>query len=256
MPEQTKSFETLVQEAWTHGIQGWDWSYMHGRRTVEALPWDYAALAQGFITQAKSLLEIGTGGGELFSTFQPFPLCTVATEAYTPNVQLAGHTLNPLGVQVVHTEDDIAIPLPFADATFDLVLNRHAGYSPSEVWRVLRPGGRLLTQQVGGQNEFRMNELFQEQPHFVYGYWTLPYAVQELREAGFTIQTQREAQPEARYLDIGAVVYFLSVIDWQVPGFDIHTHEEKLRQVDRIIQEEGWLTTWEHFFIIEAIKPL
>jgi SAM-dependent methyltransferase len=256
MPDQPKSFENLVQEAWTRGIQGWDWSYLDGRRTVETLPWDYPALARGYIAQAKSLLEIGTGGGELFSTFRPFPPCTVALEAYPPSVGLAGRTLSPLGVKVVWTEDNIAVPLPFADATFDLVVNRHAGYSASEVFRVLRPGGRLLTQQVGGQNEFRLNELFQEQPHFVYGYWKLPYALQELETAGFSIQSQQEAHPEARYFDIGAVVYYLSVIDWQVPEFDIHIHEDKLRQIDQTIQDEGSLVTWEHYFIIEANKPL
>jgi len=51
-------------------------------------------------------------------------------------------------------------------------------------------------------------------------------------------------------------VYYLSVIDWQVPEFDIHIHEDKLRQIDQTIQDEGSLVTWEHYFIIEAKKPL
>ena len=51
------------------------------------------------------------------------------------------------GVDVVH--DLERLPLPFADASFDEILAKdvleHVDYIPllSELWRVLRPGGRL-----------------------------------------------------------------------------------------------------------------
>jgi SAM-dependent methyltransferase len=249
-----ETFENLVQEAWAKGIQGWDWSYLEGRWATEPLPWDYPSRARQRITAASRMLDIGTGGGELLSTLGPFLSGSLATEAYPPSVGLAGRTLAPWGVQVVQTADDVSIPLPVASESLDLVLNRHAGYSPAELFRILRPGGRFLTQQVGGKNQFRLNELFQNQPYFMYAYWTLDYALDALEKAGFTILEQREAHPATRFLDIGAVVYFLKIIDWQVTGFSVEKDLDTLRHVHEAIQREGCLTTWGHNFLIEAVK--
>lgn len=38
-------------------------------------------------------------------------------------------------------------PVPFETGAFDVVIDRHSSYWPSEVRRVLRRGGRFLTQQ-------------------------------------------------------------------------------------------------------------
>ena len=255
MNQTEDSFETLVQQAWEHGIQGWDWSFLQGRTSSASLSWDYPSLVRQRMVEAQAMLEIGTGGGELFSTLGPYPRLTLATEAYPPSVELAGRTLRQVGVPVVQTDDNIQIALPFANQSLDLVINRHASYSAAELFRTLRPGGRMLTQQVGGKNEFRLNELFQDDPHFIYGYWTLEYAVQELLQAGFTILSQQEEFPEIRRYDIGAVVYFLKVIDWQVPGFTPQKYWDKLRQIHQTIQEHGYLASWQHSFIIEALKP-
>jgi SAM-dependent methyltransferase len=180
---------------------------------------------------------------------------TLVSEAYSPSVSLAGRNLQPIGIAVLWTDDDVSIPLPLASASLDLVLNRHAGYNPAEIFRVLQPGGRFLTQQVGGKNHFHLNELFQDEPALIYGYWMLDYARAELEKAGFTILEQGEAFPEMRFLDIGALVYFLKIISWQVPDFSPHKDNALLRQIHALIEREGKLTTWQHRFFIHALKP-
>lgn len=89
----------------------------------------------------------GNRRGELLSRLRPFPEIVCATEAYAPNVPIAKERLEPLGVRVMAIQDDNS--LPFGDAGFDLVLNKHESFSPTEVRRILRPGGTFLTQQVG-----------------------------------------------------------------------------------------------------------
>lgn len=42
--------------------------------------------------------------------------------------------------------------LPFEDGSFDLILAYHALFDPKEAARVLRRGGFLVTQQIGGRN--------------------------------------------------------------------------------------------------------
>src|SRR5262249_3546428 len=96
---------------------------------------------------AGSVLDIGTGGGELLAAVRgSLPTRVVATEEWAVNAPLARRRLAPLGVAVVQARSR---RLPFAAATFDLVLNGHEELEPAEVARVLKPGGRVLTQQVG-----------------------------------------------------------------------------------------------------------
>ncbi|WP_433274910.1 methyltransferase domain-containing protein [Actinosynnema sp. CS-041913] len=71
-----------------------------------------------------------------------------ATEPWPPNVESARRNLRTVGASVVKVADDA--PLPFPDASFNLVVSRHPVVTRwDEVGRVLRPGGAYLSQQVG-----------------------------------------------------------------------------------------------------------
>lgn len=255
MQNKQDQFDQLIHAAWESSFSGWDWSFLDNRMLEDTPSWDYQALARQRIDRAKAMLDIGTGGGELLSKLAPFPARSIATEAYPPSVALAGHNLGQVGVQVVQTEEEVIKPLPFASASFDLVLNRHADYSPAEVYRVLRPGGHFLTQQVGGRNNFRLNELFQEQPKFVYDYWTLEAATRDLDNSGFIIQEHKDEFPRTLFMDIGAVVFYLKVISWQIPEFHPQKDRQQLLALHQQIETNGPLVTHAHRFLIEAVKP-
>ena len=124
---------------------------------VEPLGWDYTALARELVGAAESVLDHGTGGGEVLAEIGRGRGVTVATEPYPPNEPVAARTIAGLGIPVVRVEHgtfDTRGPsagypdrrMPFADETFDLVLARHVAFSPAEIHRILRPGGVLLTQ--------------------------------------------------------------------------------------------------------------
>ena len=112
LPEN--SFSDLIQEAWSEEISGWDWSFVKGRLQEDPEPWDYISIIRGRSHQSGSQLEMGTGGGELFSSLGHYPPITIATEAYPPSVGIAGARLIPLGIQVVQTEDNTNLAMPFA----------------------------------------------------------------------------------------------------------------------------------------------
>jgi SAM-dependent methyltransferase len=114
-----------------------------------------------------------------------------ATEAYPPNLPVAAARLGPLGVRVVAVEEDARLPLP--DAHFDLVINRHESFDPHEVRRILKPGGRFITQQVGGQDNVELNQALQETVTLSYGAWNAAEAVRQLRDAGLAVLDEREA---------------------------------------------------------------
>jgi SAM-dependent methyltransferase len=245
-------FNQLINEAWQHEFSGWDFTYL-SKRSLESRPsWNYRWLVREKLKHANSLLDLDTGGGEVLSSWQPLPPYTCATEAYPPNVPVARARLEPLGVQVFDTLSTAR--LPFAENSFDLVINRHGGFLASEIYRLLKPGRSFVTQQVGGQNCIRLNELLQDKVYFQYSYWTPDCAVQLLEEAGMRIVEQREDFPPVEFTDIGAIVYYLKAVSWQVNDFTVEKYYERLGEIHNLIQETGKLVVSEHRFYIEAQK--
>jgi SAM-dependent methyltransferase len=237
-------------------IEGWSFAAVSsvGRTDADPMPWSYGSIVIPWIQRAGSLLDMGTGGGELLSNLRPLPVDTHATEAWALNVPIARARLEPLGVRV-HSLDNERDPLPFSDATFDLVINRHTSYDPAEVFRVLKPGGRFITQQVGSRNNRDLNDFFDAPGEYDFSSWTLERASQEAIEAGFQIVNRSETFPAARFYDIGALVFYLRAIPWQMAGFSVDAFRGKLFELHLLIESQGWLETSEHRFLIEAEKP-
>ena len=119
-------------------IKGWDFSHIHGRYEEEdSLPWNYETIIRGMLQDDMKLLDYDTGGGEfLLSLHHPFRN-TAATEGYPPNVQLCREKLIPLGIDLRECAD--ASHAPFADGSFDMIINRHGDLYPPEIRRMLRP---------------------------------------------------------------------------------------------------------------------
>ncbi|MGA2521097.1 MAG: class I SAM-dependent methyltransferase, partial [Acidimicrobiales bacterium] len=143
------SCEALIEEAEAAPVEGWDFGWLDGRATEQRPSWGYSRLAAERAKDVASLLDLQTGGGELLSELPRLPPLTVATEGWEPNVRRAAQRLHPLGASVVFAHEDQPA-LPFGSGTFDLVVSRHPVTTWwDEVARVLRPGGRYLSQQVG-----------------------------------------------------------------------------------------------------------
>ncbi|TLS38169.1 class I SAM-dependent methyltransferase [Pseudalkalibacillus caeni] len=252
MTEKTL-FDFLISEA-ERPFSGWDFSYISktGRMAESPLDWSYTSLILPELRRADSMLDMGTGGGEFLSMFLPFPANTYATEAYKPNVPIAKKRLEPLGVNVSEISDDEE--LPYEDETFDLIINRHEAYSVSELKRILKCGGMFITQQVGGKNDISINALLEAPINGEFSHWDLAYAVNEMKEAGFEILKAQEQFPNTRYYDIGALVYYLKAIPWQVTDFTIDRYFNRLKSIHELIEKDGYLDIPSHRFLIIAKK--
>jgi SAM-dependent methyltransferase len=253
MTKTDDEFDRLISDALSRPYSGWDFSFLGDRWKTSEPSWDYPALARKRMLVVKSMLDLDTGGGELFSSFAPFTPHTWATESYPPNIPIAKQRLEPLGVKVISEYSDAAIPLP--SASLDLVIDRHGSYSESELMRLLKPGGIFLTEQVGGKNCFRLNELLQDEPEFMYSYWTRDLITHQLTDAGFELHSVQEEFPPAEFADIGAVVFYLRIITWQVADFSVEKYRDKLFAIHQNIQASGPLQVNDHRILVEAHKP-
>lgn len=262
--------DRLLEDAARQPFTGWDFSWLAGRMRVDPLPWDFEALAAERARQSPDLLDMGTGGGERLSRLPDRPTLTVATEAWAPNVPIAARRLGPLGIAVVHDEGapdnadqetdrssrGITGRLPFRDASFHLVTNRHEAFVASEVARILVPGGCFLTQQIENawaDDFYRLLDLPAPPPPP--RHWNLALAVAQVAAAGLQVVARGEADERRAFLDVGALAWYLKVIPWAIPGFSIDAFRSHLTRLHDRIAAEGPLEVRMPHFWLDARKP-
>ena len=233
-------------------IHGWDFSHIDGRCIEAPLPWDYRQVIGEYLHPQMQLLDIDTGGGEFLLSLNHPHGNIAATENYPPNVELCKEILLPLGIDF--RPADGRGNLPFADGSFDIVINRHGDFNPAEIYRVLKPGGLFVTQQVGAENDRELVEL-------LCGKMPLPFpeqyadkAAEAFQKAGFTILRREETFRPIRFTDVGALVWFARVLPWEFPDFSVDTHVENLLKAQQILEETGHIQGCIHRFLLVAQK--
>jgi SAM-dependent methyltransferase len=192
---------------------------------------------------------MGTGGGEFLSKL-PIPEYTCSTESYPPNIAISKNRLQPLGVNVLGINNDNK--LPFGTDTFEVVINRQEYYSPSEVYRILKPDGFFVTQQVGAKDGLEINEILNApMPEDHNPDWTLNFIIDELTEKKFKILYSFECRYTTRIYDIGALIYYLKAIPWQIPDFSVDLYYSELYSLHNRIEKTGYSdVTSERFLIV------
>ena len=207
-------------------IHGWDFSHIEGKYTEETdLPWNYQNIILDYLKPEMKLLDIDTGGGEFLLSLRHPYVKTSATEAYPPNIQLCKETLLPLGIDF--RAGDGKDMLPFDDYEFDIVINRHGDFNTKEIHRVLKCGGIFITEQVGAENDRELVEL-------LLGKTELPF-------------------PE-QYLDIGALVWFAHIIEWEFPNFSVDNCKNRLLYAQQILEKNGCIEGKIHRFLLVLRK--
>ncbi|MFJ9039320.1 class I SAM-dependent methyltransferase [Streptomyces sp. NPDC102406] len=250
-----RSFDALVAEAVAAPTEGWDFSWFEGRATEERPSWGYARAMGERLARAEAALDLQTGGGEVLDRAPVLPPLTAATEGWPPNVEKATRRLSPRGVVVVASPEDA--PLPFADATFDLVTSRHPVKAPfAEIARVLRPGGTYFAQHVGPSSVFEVVEYFLgPQPEKVRRARD-PYTEKAAAEAaGLEVVDLRAERLRIEFHDIGAVVHFLRKVVWMVPGFTVEAYRPQLLALHGQIEKDGPFVAHSTRHLIEARNP-
>lgn len=233
-------------------VHGWDFSHVDGRVVEDALPWDYREQILHYLKPEMQILDIDTGGGEfLLSLHHPYRN-TSATENYLPNIELCQNTLLPL--EIDFRSADGKGTLPFENERFDLVLNRHGDLNPEEIYRVLKPGGIFITQQVGAENDRELVEL-------LCGHTDLPFPDQYLKiisdqfsQTGFETLDGRECFRPIRLYDVGALVWFARIIEWEFPGFSVERCQDQLLHAQATLDEEGCIEGRIHRILMIARK--
>ena len=244
--------EEWLKEEERFNLIGWDFSCVAGRWVTENIPWDYEKIVKSYLKNTDNLLDMGTGGGEFLLRLKHSYEKTCVTEAYLPNVELCKSKLAPLGITVAQTfEDD---QLPFDNECFDIIINRHESFEPSEVSRTLKMGGYFITQQVGADNLLELRTILNgEEPLRDSKHGVKTYA-DALSQLGFQIIMENETKLSSKFYDVGAIIFYAKACEWEVPNFSVKTHLDKLWEIHQEIDKKGYFQGTETRFILVAQK--
>ena len=70
------------------------------------MAWSYYSIVRPRLGQSENLVDMGTGGGEVLSSFASLPPVTYAVEQYEPNVAIARERLGPPGVKTGQIDEN------------------------------------------------------------------------------------------------------------------------------------------------------
>lgn len=262
MDKKEKLYKEWKEEEKIANIKGWDFSHISGRYIEEdKLPWDFKAVIKKYLSNDMKLLDMETGGGEFLLELNHPHQNTSAIEGYKPNVDFCKEKLLPLGIDF--READGKDILPFNDLEFDIITNRHGDYTFNEINRILKENGLFLTQQVGAENDLELINLllynktvkpqltkinFPEQ--FLY------IKMREFEKNGFEILESKEVYQPIKFYDVGALVWYAKIIEWEFPNFEVDRYLDNLYKAQEILEKNGVIEGQIHrfYFVAKKIK--
>ena len=254
-------FEQLLAEGLSLDVEAyWGAGLLPERLSAESPSWSYPAMARSILSKAQSALDMGTGEGGVLASLAPLPRLTVAYEGWWPTIAAAQERLEPLGVYLVvalGSADNVNEPdlrrhrpgLPFCSEAFDVIMNRHEAFDPFEIRRIIKPGGRFLTQQVGSDEAASVRTLLGLPVDR--SAWAAAQAVDQLQPAGWTIDDVREDQLTMKFADIAALIGYVRTLPWAYRDLDWASVRPRLQQL-HVISQSDPVEAISHRFLVLA----
>jgi SAM-dependent methyltransferase len=245
--EQLKDIASSVDDR-----RGWDFSRMKTER--EPVPWEYLEIVPRYLKQTDSVLDVGTGGGEKLLFFSQYFERGVGVDPDPEMIRAARE--NGAAQSSVTFVEMGAEPLEFPDASFDVVLNRHAPVFVPEVVRVLKPGGYFVTQQVGAKNMDNIRQEFGTGSGVRYAE-EHQACIDNLVRHGCRIVTTGDYNVHYWVKDIPSLIFWFKAIAGANPvpeGFSIDRDWQTVRQIISKYWTSSGVLTNEHRNLLIAQK--
>ena len=252
MPTRVETILERWRRTWEEPPRGSGRVAQEGLVHAEKPPWDYEELVRHELSFAGSALDLGTGDGAFLRSLEDsLPVEMHATEGWPHNLARARAALGPLGVEVREHHCETGDPLPYRDASVDLVFCRHEAYAAREVARVLRQGGWFVTEQLEGHHLDDLAALFDGGDGCPAV--TLPALRREAEEAGLVVERLEGWHGRLRFESVDALVGHLRLFPGQLPeDFSIDRYGERLLELHR--REEPLVFT-ERRCLLVARRP-
>ena len=244
----------LKQIAEANGeLDGWDFSRIRAERTPT--PWKYTEVVRRYLKPTDHVLDIGTGGGEVFLSLAPYFDKGVAVDQQSKMIEAAKRNISILSIDNVSLHQMDADNLKFEAETFDVVLTKHLRVFPDEILRVLRPGGYFITQQVEQRTSSKLLAAFDWTPASFGPNWWQPATelADEFRARGCHIIAEAEYDVPYWFQDIESLLFFLMAVPWP-EKIELEKHWQNINHILDAQTERG-IESNEHRGLLIVRKP-
>lgn len=231
-----------------HRLKGFDGSSIDDRASSAILPWNYNELVKRFLTDETELLFIGTAGRDTLLSLIRNPEKTTVAESNKYLYRQYRRNLTPLGIRVETTPDHKVYPFP--NDSFDLVVNHQNHFDYQEVRRILKPGGIFITQQMGMKEGENLVPILSPGNHPYHKEETLEYQKSLISSEEWEILDGQEAISNIYFYDVGALVYYVTIIKDKFPGFKVKSRIPELEILHKMIETQKYISLITHRYLI------
>lgn len=226
-------------------LQGWDFSRVRAHRGP--VLWDYVDVVRQYLKSSDCVLDVGTGGGEIFLSLASSFQQGFGIDQNPAMISTAQQNLSMLDIDNISLATMEAKHLQFDAQSFDVVLLRHLHVFVSEIVRVLRPGGCFITQMVGQRSALNFLDTFGWSPASFGPDWWQP--VSELAD-DFRLQNCRilavaEYDVPYWFQDIESFLFWILAVPWP-EKIELEKHWQTINRILETSQTEQGIETNEH----------
>ena len=226
-------------------LDGWNFSRVRAGRGP--VPWEYMDVVRQYIKPSDRVLDIGTGGGEIFLSLAPYFGEGVGIDQNPAMIEAARRNQSAQSIDNISLVTMDGSDLRFDASEFDVVLLRHLRVYVSEIARVLRPGGYFITQMVGQRSSLNILDAFGWTPSsFGADWWqTVADLADQFRLHGCQVITRAEYDVPYWFHDLESFMFWLMSVPWP-EDIELQKHWQNINQILETSQTERGIETNEH----------
>ena len=220
--------EQIVRE--NGELEGWDFSRVSTDR--EPIPWDYPSVVRSYLKPTDRVLDIGTGGGEIFLSLARSIGKGIGIDSNPAMIETAKDNQSRLAVRNIEFIEMDGSNLNLDANGFDVVLLRHLRVYVGEILRVLRPGGYFITQMVGKRSSKNFLEAFGWTPDsFGSDWWqSVGKLAEQFQGKGCRIVAQGEYDVRYWFKDIASLMFWMMSVPWP-EEIELEKHWQNINQI-------------------------
>jgi len=251
---KSMTFDELKKVVETVGkLEGWDFSRVRDGRAP--VLWKYVDVVRQYLKPTDRVLDIGTGGGEIFFSLAPYFGEGVGIDQNRAMIETAQRNLFASSIENISLMRMDGKDLQFNAEEFDVVLLRHLRVYVNEIVRVLRPGGYFITQMVGQRSSLNILDAFGWTPDSFGPDWWQPVAelAEQFRLHGCHIVAQAEYDVPYWFHDIESFIFWIMSVPWP-EDIELEKHWQNINRILETAQTKRGIETNEHRGLLIAQK--
>lgn len=238
-----EELEKIVQE--NGKLEGWDFSRIN--TNYDPIPWNYSNIVRAYLRPTDRVLDIGTGGGEIFLSLAPYLSEGIGIDDSPTMIGTAKRNQSKLAVRNIEFIEMDASSLQFEASEFDVVLLRHLRVYVNEIVQVLQPGGYFITQMVGKRTSKNFLEAFGwTSDSFGPDWWQLVGELApQFQEKGCHIVAQGEYDVKYWFKDMSSFMFWIMSVPWP-EDIELEKHWQNINRILETSTTNRGIETNEH----------